>query len=361
MCSVPTPLSVLVFATLVLACVTPSFDKTGAPECEEIDGRKRACPVERISPRYPRKASEAGGEAMVLVSFSILEDGSTDDILVAAILGHTDFGEAAVRAVEQWRYEPALVDGTRVGQAGTKVVMPFTIRRDGGDRGAKKPFVRRFNRALAALAAGDTEFVRNAVSQLEADPWPNLYEMSRLALLKAQLAALDEDWDAVVELLGNSTVQQGRFIGPKLYLDAMGKKIRTLLRVDRYGDAHVALANMEETLKGSIPPDLEAIRDELERIRLGSAPFILAGEIGSRATSESRAAWSYTPLRRAFAIEAFETGTLDDVTVSCDWHREVLEPIAGRLFVMPESWGNCRVIVYGEPGSRFELVEHSPI
>jgi len=71
-------------------------------------------------------------------------------------------------------------------------------------------------------------------------------------------------------------------------------------------------------------------------------------------------AWSYTPLRRAFAINAFEADALEDVTVSCDWHREVLEPIAGRVFVMPENWGSSTVIVYGEPGSRFELVEHSP-
>lgn len=75
---------------------------------------------------YSEKARRARVSGTVLVSFVVMEDGRTSDIRVIRKLG-AGLDEQAVKAVRQWRFEPATIDGNPVPDRIT-TEMSFNLR-----------------------------------------------------------------------------------------------------------------------------------------------------------------------------------------------------------------------------------------
>jgi len=69
--------------------------------------------IERVSPVYPPLARAAGSQGVVVLMAVIRRDGTVGDVKVVRGLG-MGLSEAAVEAVRQWRYKPALQNGVPV-------------------------------------------------------------------------------------------------------------------------------------------------------------------------------------------------------------------------------------------------------
>ncbi len=84
-------------------------------------------PETKVKPEYPELARKARIQGKVILQAVIRKDGTVGDIKVlkepAADLG---FAEAAIAAVKQWRYRPAMQNGRPVDVYFT-VVVNFTI------------------------------------------------------------------------------------------------------------------------------------------------------------------------------------------------------------------------------------------
>jgi len=76
---------------------------------------------ERVSPKYPAAAVEREIEGIVIVNALISETGDVLDVVVVQGLAG-GFNEETVKAVMQWKYEPAVKDGQKV-----KVRKPISI------------------------------------------------------------------------------------------------------------------------------------------------------------------------------------------------------------------------------------------
>lgn len=81
--------------------------------------------IHSIAPEYPDVARLAGIEGDVTLRILVGEDGTIRDI--TPLSGPPILARAAVRAVEQWRYVPVLVDGHPVGVVST-VTLAFRLR-----------------------------------------------------------------------------------------------------------------------------------------------------------------------------------------------------------------------------------------
>lgn len=66
-------------------------------------------PVAQSLPTYPRMALERGVEGRVIMSITIMPDGSVRDVRVVSARPQGYFESAAVRAVQTWRYRPSNV------------------------------------------------------------------------------------------------------------------------------------------------------------------------------------------------------------------------------------------------------------
>ena len=77
----------------------------------EVDQKPRV--LRKVDPKYPEAARRANREAVVMVEFTVDVDGKPTDIKVADPKGF-GFDEAAIEAIERWRFTPAKKDGVSV-------------------------------------------------------------------------------------------------------------------------------------------------------------------------------------------------------------------------------------------------------
>jgi len=72
-------------------------------------------PVKRVAPKYPDAARKRGQQGIVQVSALVKTDGTTDKVKVVPGKGLApDLDRAAVEAIRQWTFEPAVAKGKPV-------------------------------------------------------------------------------------------------------------------------------------------------------------------------------------------------------------------------------------------------------
>jgi protein TonB len=79
-------------------------------------------PLVRIPPRYPRAAARRGIEGVVTVSFTITKDGRVKDAKVIKATPENVFDQAAIKAIEQWKFKAKIVDGVAVERQATQEI-----------------------------------------------------------------------------------------------------------------------------------------------------------------------------------------------------------------------------------------------
>jgi TonB family protein len=96
----------------------------GGIRVDPVDQQRRVS--QAVAPNYPDVARWAGIEGEVTLRIFIGADGTVRSVV--PLLGPPVLARAAVRAVEQWRYAPALVDGHPVDIV-TTVTLAFRLHR----------------------------------------------------------------------------------------------------------------------------------------------------------------------------------------------------------------------------------------
>lgn len=105
------------------------FRGDGQPALPSIDpGPGFERPRAKVSPipEYTTEARKQGIRGNVLLSFVVTEDGGVTDILVLRHLGG-GLDDQAVKTVQQWRFDPATLDGEAVPYR-IKAAMSFNFR-----------------------------------------------------------------------------------------------------------------------------------------------------------------------------------------------------------------------------------------
>jgi protein TonB len=100
------------------------------PRSQRIDVGPAGSDVEvptpwvRIPPEYPPNGR---GDGSVLVRFDVTRLGSVANARVVESTPPGMFDRAALRAIERWRYRPAVVDGVPVERRGLQVRLRFEL------------------------------------------------------------------------------------------------------------------------------------------------------------------------------------------------------------------------------------------
>ncbi len=91
------------------------YEKLKTRDAEEIcDTITHPVVIEKVNPKYPEEARKEKIMGLVTVEAVINENGTVDDLEVLDS-AHESLSVAAVDAIEQWKFEPALCDGKPVG------------------------------------------------------------------------------------------------------------------------------------------------------------------------------------------------------------------------------------------------------
>jgi len=124
-----------------------------------------------------------------------------------------------------------------------------------------------------------------------------------------------------------------------------------LLKVIRFYDAFESYRELERVA----PTD-----DMVTRLALTIGPIKKAINEGRvvqvRGVINERGYWVHTPLRSVFAFSAAEDG-VKEIEPRCERKSQRFPINTSNEWKVPNSWGYCTIVVYGEPGARFDLLE----
>lgn len=88
--------------------------------------------IHEVGPAYPEQAKAAGVQGWVKVGYDIGADGAVENLVLLASQPPGVFDHAALKAVAQWRYRPALVDGAPKRMSGVVSTLRFEL--EGAER-----------------------------------------------------------------------------------------------------------------------------------------------------------------------------------------------------------------------------------
>jgi protein TonB len=99
-------------------------------------------PLFAVQPQYPRRAQERGTEGFVIISFTIIEQGSVENVIViegkcgdinnpeVVLRDCTIFNNSSLRAAAKLKYKPKIVDGNPVKVDGVAYRFRYEMRED---------------------------------------------------------------------------------------------------------------------------------------------------------------------------------------------------------------------------------------
>jgi TonB family protein len=339
-------------ACLYLALIALAAPNVLADDASQL--RVYAKPVERSAPRYPAHELRRNQQGWVVLNYVVADDGRVVEPVVEQSSGSRAFEDAAMRTVRNWRYEPARLNGEPVQQCKTKVRIAFTMH--GAQDKVSKPFYNRYRKIERTLGDGDVDGASAALDAAFHGEGLSLGEMSWLWAMEARIAGVRGDTGHQLEALRRATAGSSEWLSEDLQTGLL--TTRTALELER-GELSAALhsytelASIDSADTAQLEPFIEQIKSLVDSDELFFADAIIGGNPNCE-SCESQ--WQYQPLRRAIEFADVE-GELDNLELRCEWQRFVDEAREGVTWNIPESWGDCSIVVFGTPGTTFKLFE----
>ena len=328
--------------------------ETAKDEVKRISAFKPAQVIKRVDPKYPPDAARRGQEGWVKMSYVVDEEGRVQDPVIDDFGGNRAFARKALNAIKRWKYEPALKDGKPTQQCHQAIQFDFML---GGQRGATRGFISAYSDVDALYQQGKFQEAEVALKALHKRDTLNRYENAWLWNMDALIASGLEDWDR--ELSSFSRMLASNRGGEKKYNVFSDNHIafvhqRMVILASQSGLYADALEHFEhlEGLEGQeerlaeIAPLMSKVNEHIES----------DNAIRVAVTIKEGGNWFHTLVRNQFAFDSIE-GDLETVEVRCESHREKFTVAENHVWTIPESWGQCRVLVEGQEDTAFSLVE----
>ncbi len=348
--------SIVALLVLGSTLLSPLVSAQTDDESLAVDHRGTfAIPLERTAPRYPQSALRSGDQGWVRLSFVVNEEGEVVDPVVVDSSGDREFERAAKRTTESWSYEPATWDGETVQQCENEVMITFAI--ESSEAGVRRPFYRQYRRASEALDEDNTERAEELLEQMSTRAMTT-YERARYRILQARLADAYGDDDARLRHLRRAVASGGRWIDEETYVPVLYVILVLELEAGDYSAALRTWDALNELDTTGI--DLTQAAAAIEFVQEAIAgPDILAMEAQLEADEgceDCTADWIYRPLRNSFAFSEID-GDVENLEIRCQRQRVVDDVSEDKTWQIPDSWGDCSILVFGEPGTTFKLLE----
>lgn len=337
------------FRILVLTLIAPIVIADGISS-----HRIYAKPVQRTPPRYPPYELEDGRQGWVDLNFVVTKEGEVIEPVIEASSGSRAFERAAIRTVENWRYEPALLNGEPVQQCKTAVRISFTV--EGAEAGVSRGFYRKYKRIGKALDRGEVDSASAELDNALQSKGLSLSELSWLWALKSRIAEIQGDREMQLVAVRRALAIPSGFVPDQQRAGLLTTHIALAILKSNFAEALDAYSELK-AIDGADTSELDPVIRHIQSLVDSSQLLYSLAEIGSdRGCETCTTQWRYRPMRRAFEITDVN-GALGNLELRCEWQRYVDEARENVVWNIPASWGECSVVVHGERGSTFKLVE----
>jgi periplasmic protein TonB len=97
-------------------------EKTGNGDAQAKSGNSGVVPLARVEPKYPVRAASRHIEGWVKVEFTVSTTGKVTNAVVIGAEPDGIFDDAALEAIEKWKFKPRIVNGNAVAQRAVQVL-----------------------------------------------------------------------------------------------------------------------------------------------------------------------------------------------------------------------------------------------
>ena len=84
-------------------------------------------PIVKLTPQYPRRATQRGIEGWVLVQFTITAAGAVVNPMIVDADPPGIFNRSALRSIVKWKYKPRILNGKAVARPGVQHLITFEL------------------------------------------------------------------------------------------------------------------------------------------------------------------------------------------------------------------------------------------
>ena len=301
-----------------------------------------------VNPVFPRASQRRLREGWVTLTMMIDPQGLPYDVAVANSSGGGGFEEAAIKAAQQWRYEPATFDGEPI-DAGTMVKIQFGLS---GQAGARRSFRNRYRDFQEAMDAGDQQQAQALLGGLD-NGQLNLFETSYLHLAQYTYHARWGTAEQQYAALRKASFVDGRqeFLPTELQTRVMLSELQVALKLNLLGAARAtagALLDRELT---------EEQREFAERALTGIEQAAQAeGYLMTNGRIAGGNRFFHRLLKSQFTFEAVE-GDIAELRLHCERGYVGFVYQAGMSYSVDDALRGCVLTVIGDPDTTFALIE----
>lgn len=307
-----------------------------------------------VAPRYPRSMQRRGIEGWVLLSYVVTPKGKVIDPIVEDSSGEREFERAALKVITKWTYEPATWNGRPVEQCHTNIRMTFMFDEPG--IGAGRIFRKRYRKIVDLIGEDRLDEAELLLKETFELKKLNLYEVSRAWILSAMIAQSLGLKDGELVALRKASVSNGNWIEPDVYEIVLRNIFWLEIETERYSAALGTYRKLEQ-LEDALTPEISEAHSQIMAQVQGDKIIGTSGEIIYAGENDGPAYWIYRPLRNDFGFDELE-GDIRSFEIRCDWKRASIDIESEKSWTIPEAWGDCSIVVFGDMGSKFKILEY---
>ena len=223
--------------------------------------------------------------------------------------------------------------------------------------GATRKFIKAYKNVDEIFKAGNVEAADEAFKELSSWDTLNRYENAWLLSLESQIAGAKGDIEREAKSLSRLLASNGQKRFNNAVFDddyvayALQRKILLDAQRGYYAEALKSYSTLQEMEEQQARVDeIAAIIQKIETSIASENNLKVPVSIGDNGR------WFHTLVRNKFAFNNIQ-GELDTVEVRCDSHREKFTVAEAHVWHIPQSWGQCQVMVKGDSETKFDLVE----
>tara|TARA_A100001015_G_C14921870_1_gene684661 strand:- start:175 stop:1215 length:1041 start_codon:yes stop_codon:yes gene_type:complete len=341
----------LTLLTLLLLAASFGWGNPSQDDDGEVDVAVYSPPVpfEKANPRYPRKALSRGVEGWVTMHYMVDPTGKTYDIEIVDSNGDRSLENAAVRAAEKYRYDPAKFQGQPI-DAGASTRINFAIR---DQKFLAKKFAKLFTKFQSAAKENSQGEMKLLLSKLDDLEITTLYESAMTQLMKAAYAMSIDDSEALRQAYGK-TLSLNK--DHNFFTEAQTNSFMLALM-----QAEVATGHIRAALDTWSQLDLVLTDEQLRSKLLAQTAELQSLLAGNGATSVNGKitvgySFAYKLAKPTFALSKV-VGRLAEVKLFCEKGRVAFPATEDVVYRVEKDLGVCTLILVGDPKTTFEIID----
>jgi hypothetical protein len=308
--------------------------------------RATATPV----PPQPENAQGVPVEGWAVVRYSVLADGTADDVRIQDIVPPAADPAGAKTTVEQWRFTPAMQDGEPSGWHNNESIVLFGELEEAP--GAAQEFTDAYSAIAGMIEEQEYEQARDANEKLLNELAVQTEELA-LTLAQATIIRIGLlDFHGALRYVRLATDTRVNLLRREDLLVSLQLRLQVEAQLGRTNDA----IETYERIAAGIGPDetdpfapmAESLYDNWNEVEIL--------QVLARVDDHP---WRFEAGRRIFTIDDV-VGEIDGIEAECDHRRLTLEFQADVEWQLPDSFGECTIFVIAEPGTTFSFFEMLP-